>query len=145
VNYQIEQASLLDLNALRQLEQECFGEDAWPLLDIIAALTFPGEVRLKAVVDGEMVGFVGGDPHPREGLGWITTIGVKTAFRRLGIGKALLEACEKQMTVPTIRLTVRRTNLEAIEMYRNAGYVEVELWRRYYPSGEDALLLEKKR
>lgn len=145
MNYQIEQASLLDLNALRQLEQECFGEDAWPLLDIIAALTFPGEVRLKAVVDGEMVGFVGGDPHPREGLGWITTIAVKTAFRRLGIGKALLEACEKQMTVPTIRLTVRRTNLEAIEMYRNAGYVEVELWRRYYPSGEDALLLEKKR
>ncbi len=145
MNYQIEQPSLLDLNALRQLEQECFGEDAWPLLDIIAALTFPGEVRLKAVVDGEMVGFVGGDPHPREGLGWITTIGVKTAFRRLGIGKALLEACEKQMTVPTIRLTVRRTNLEAIEMYRNVGYVEVELWRRYYPSGEDALLLEKKR
>ena len=62
-------ASILDLNALRKLENESFGKDAWPLLDLIAVLTFGEVIRLKAVEDGQMAGFVAGDPRPREGWG----------------------------------------------------------------------------
>ena len=32
-------------------ERACFGKDAWPLLDLIAVLTFVDVVRLKAVED----------------------------------------------------------------------------------------------
>lgn len=145
MDFRIEQATLRDLSGLRNLEQECFGNDSWPLLDIIAALSLPGEVRLKAIVGELMVGFVGGSPHHKEGMGWITTIGVKEEYRRMGIGRALLDACEEKMAVPCIRLTVRRTNVEAIEMYSRAGYVQVDFWRKYYPSGEDAYVYEKRR
>ena len=91
---EIVKASILDLNALRKLEQESFGKDAWPFLDLIAVLTFGEVIRLKAVVDDQMAGFVAGDPHPREGWGWISTIAVDPHFRRRGIGLALLHACE---------------------------------------------------
>ena len=64
---QIIPATLFDLNSLRKLEKACFEKDAWPLFDLIAVLTFPEVVRLKAVVDGQMAGFVGGDPRPHEG------------------------------------------------------------------------------
>jgi ribosomal-protein-alanine N-acetyltransferase len=45
----IAQATLRDLNALRKIERVCFPKDAWPLLDLISVLSFPGVVHLKAV------------------------------------------------------------------------------------------------
>jgi ribosomal protein S18 acetylase RimI-like enzyme len=143
--YQIETASWHDLNPLRQIEKECFGEDAWPLWDLIAVLTFPNVVRLKAVVDGHMVGFAGGDPKPSDGVGWITTLGVLPAYRRQGIARALLTACEDQLNQPRISLSVRRSNQAAIELYQSAGYHQTGVWPRYYIGGEDALVLEKER
>ena len=46
-------ASLRDLGALRTLEHACFGRDAWSLLDLMAVLTFPDVIRLKAVDAGQ--------------------------------------------------------------------------------------------
>jgi ribosomal-protein-alanine N-acetyltransferase len=143
--FQIETASWHDLNPLRQIEKECFGDDAWPLWDLIAVLTFPNVVRLKAVMDGRMVGFTGGDPKPSEKVGWITTLGVLPANRRQGIARALLTACEEQLSLPRIRLSVRRSNLAAIQLYQSAGYHQTGVWPRYYIGGEDALVLEKER
>ena len=140
---QITPASILDLGALRHLEQVCFPKDAWPLFDLIAVLTFGGVVRLKAVENGKMVGFIAGDPRPRENLAWIATIGVLPEYRGKGIARALLEACESDIKQPRIRLSVRPSNYEAIRMYQNAGYYTVDQWRNYYDDGENALIMEK--
>ncbi len=72
--YEIGRAGWQDLNELRKLEEVCFGEDAWPLWDLIAVLTLPKIIRLKASVDGKLAGFIAGDPHPREDIGWIATL-----------------------------------------------------------------------
>ncbi len=143
--FQIEPANWHDLNALRQVEKACFGDDAWPLWDLIAALTFPNVVRLKATIDGQMVGFAGGDPKPSEGVGWITTLGVLPAYRRQGIARALLADCEQQLGLPRIKLSVRRSNQGAILLYESSGYRQTGVWPRYYNGGEDALVLEKSR
>lgn len=137
-------ASILDLHALRHLEQVCFPKDSWPLLDLIAVLSLPGVIRLKAVNDAKMTGFIAGDPRPGEKLGWIATIGVLPDHRGTGIGRALLEACEQQMLMPRIRLSVRQSNYEAIRLYEKAGYRAVDHWLRYYNDGEDALVMEKR-
>lgn len=137
-------ASIFDLNALRKLENECFGKDAWPLFDLIAVLTFSNVIRLKAVEDGQMVGFVAGDPHPADGWGWVATIGVDPRFRRQGVGRALLHACESKLGVPRSRLTVRTSNHVAISMYEKEGYSMTELWPHYYNDGEDGMVMEKK-
>ena len=139
----IQPASFLDLGALRRLEHDCFGKDAWPVLDLIAVLTFSEVIRLKAVEDGQMIGFVAGDPHPSDGYAWIATIGVLPAFRRRGIGRALLCECEKLLKVPRVRLTVRMSNGSAITLYEKEGYRTVDVWKSYYNDGEDGIVMEK--
>ena len=71
---EIMSASLRDLNALNKLERACFEKDAWPFLDLLAVLTFPEVVRLKAVEEGRMIGFVAGDPRPSEGFSWSNVV-----------------------------------------------------------------------
>jgi len=136
-------ANLLDLNALRKLEKESFDRDAWPLIDLLAVLTFSEVIRLKAVKDNRMIGFIAGDPHPRDGWGWIATIAVDPNFRRRGVGTALLHACEKQLGVPKARLTVRLSNQGAIHLYEREGYATIDVWKAYYTDGEDAMVMEK--
>lgn len=140
---EIVKASIRDLNALRKLEQVSFDKDAWPLFDLIAVLTFPDVVRLKAVEDSQMVGFIAGDPRPRDGWGWIATIAVDPRYRQKGIGRALLYACETRLGVPKARLTVRLSNGGAITMYEKAGYATIDIWQTYYNDGEDAMVMEK--
>lgn len=141
--FTIAPANFRDLGALRRLEHECFAVDAWPLIDLIAVLSMPGIIRLKAVIIEEMVGFAAADTHPEEKLGWITTIGVAVNYRRNGIAEALLAECEIRMRVPRIRLSVRISNESAITMYRKHGYHDVGTWAKYYDGGENALVLEK--
>jgi ribosomal protein S18 acetylase RimI-like enzyme len=138
-------ASLFDLNALNKLEHLCFEKDAWPFLDLIAVLSFPDIVRLKASEDGQMVGFVAGDPHPSDGYSWIATIGVAPDYRRRGIGRALLRACERGLKPPRVRLSVRTSNEAAIQLYEQEGYHRLEVWQQYYNDGEAALVMEKDR
>ncbi|MCL4562905.1 MAG: GNAT family N-acetyltransferase [Chloroflexi bacterium] len=141
--FQIQTATWRDLNTLREIENVCFGEDAWPLWDLVAALTLPGIVRLKALSNGRMVGFISGDSRPAERLGWITTLGVLPAYRRQGIAAALLKDCEEKISLPRIRLCVRRNNDGAIQLYHKFGYTQVGVWPNYYQDREDALVLEK--
>jgi ribosomal-protein-alanine N-acetyltransferase len=136
-------ANILDLNALRKLEKISFEKDAWPLLDLIAVLTFPEVIRFKAIEDEHMVGFIAGDPRPRNGWGWIATIAVDPGYQRRGIGHALLHACEEQLGVPRARLTVRMSNMAAIAMYEKEGYKTIDIWKAYYNDGENAQVMEK--
>lgn len=141
----IERASWRDLNQVRTLEQACFAKDAWPLLDLISVLTFPNIVRLKATLDGQMIGFIAGDIRRVENLSWIATVGVLPEYRNQGIGRRLLEACEAELPTPAIRLCVRTTNRDAIRLYARCGYDIIGAWARYYNDGEEATVMEKKR
>ncbi|MBN1450692.1 MAG: GNAT family N-acetyltransferase [Anaerolineales bacterium] len=138
-------ATIRDLNALRKLERVCFEKDSWPLFDLIAVLTFPDVVRLKAAEDDQMVGFVAGDPRPSQGFSWIATIAVLPDYRRKGIGRSLLHACEAQLKTPRLRLSVRASNQAAITLYEQEGYYTMDIWKAYYNDGENAIVMEKPR
>jgi len=143
---EITTASLLDINALNKLERACFEKDAWPFLDLVAVLTFPDVIRLKAIDEnGKMIGFVAGDPRPSEGFSWIAVIGVAPEFRRRGIGRDLLRTCESQLKTPRVRLSVRASNDGAIRLYEQEGYRRVDVWQSYYNYGEAAIVMEKTR
>lgn len=144
ITYTIQNANWRDLNALRQLERICFPKDGWPLLDLISILTYPNVVRLKAVSENNMVGFIAGDRREEGYLGWIATIGVLPEYRRQGIATALILECEKRLHTAVVRLNVRRSNLEAISLYKQLGYVQISTWPGYYSDGEEALIFEKQ-
>ncbi len=141
----VEQATWRDLNQLRNIEKICFPQDAWPLWDLIGVLTLPNVVRLKAVVDDRMVGFIAGDIRHSENMAWVATVGVLPEYRGRGIGTALMKACEEQLGIPTIRLSVRLSNEGAVRLYQRLGYQRVGIWPNYYLDGEDAVVMEKQR
>jgi len=142
--YTIERANWRDLLTLSSMEKKCFGVDAWPLIDIMGVLAFPGYVRLRAVRDDKLVGFIAGDPRKRDNTGWILTLGVLPEWRRQGIASALLSKCEEQLRMPKVKLTVRRGNTAAIRLYEKLGYQQVDVWSEYYRGGVDGLVLAKE-
>jgi len=145
-DWTIQTANWRDFSQLNQLERACFcPNDLWPFWDLIGALTLPGLVRLKAVVDEQMVGFIGGECDYIRRIGWVTTLGVLPPYRRCGIALALLKRCEQRLDMPAIRLSVRASNWPAICLYEGQGYATIKRWEKYYVGGEDALVLEKRR
>jgi ribosomal-protein-alanine N-acetyltransferase len=147
----IEKATWRDLKLLQRLERVCFDVDAWPMIELLGVLTFPDIIRLKAVINGEMAGFIAGDPRrenqpgkSRTAEGWILTLGVLPVYRRLGIADALLSECEARMKMPVVKLTVRRSNQAAIRLYEKKNYHQIDIWSKYYHNGEDGLVFEKR-
>jgi ribosomal protein S18 acetylase RimI-like enzyme len=47
------------------------------------------------------------------------------------------------MNVPQIKLSVRKSNTEALNLYFQNGYLQKDIWKKYYIDGEDAIVLEK--
>lgn len=142
--YVIEQSNWRDLFALSSLEHICFEQDAWPLVELMGVLTFPGIVRLRARGEDKLVGFIAGDPRSREDTGWILTLAVAPEWRRQGIAEELLRRCEADLHMPAIKLTVRRSNIPAVKLYEKLGYQQIDIWSKYYRNGEDGLVLEKR-
>jgi ribosomal protein S18 acetylase RimI-like enzyme len=142
-NIAVHPAGLRDFKAVQHLEKVCFEQDAWPMLDILGVLTIPQVIRLKAVDQENLIGFIAADLRRTQGVAWIATLAVLPEYRRLGVAEGLLKICEDQITLPRIRLTVRQSNYPAIELYRKAGYQQIEIWKKYYRGGEDALIFEK--
>jgi [ribosomal protein S18]-alanine N-acetyltransferase len=88
---------------------------------------------------GPVVGFAG----TRSRGGEVDIIGLATdrAFRKAGIGGALLDAVIADATVRRrlrIVLQVAKSNQAAISLYSGRGFRATKLFRGYYPDGEDA-------
>lgn len=137
-------ATWRDLKDLHQLEKVCFSLDAWPLLDILGVLTIPQIIRLKAIDNEMLVGFIAVDLRRSQQTAWIATLAVLPAYRKSGIGSALLQITEQQVNLPRIRLSVRQSNHPAIQLYQKHGYQQIEVWKKYYKGGDNALVFEKK-
>ncbi len=86
-----------------------------------------------------MVGFwtMAGEAH-------ISTIGVRPAYRRQGLGELLLISAIElaQMLDATIlTLEVRASNVPAQALYEKYGFTEVGVRKGYYSDREDALIM----
>ena len=133
-----------DLRAVHRIEKVCFQADAWPLIDVLGALTIPQVLRYKAQEAESLVGFIAADLRRAQATAWIATLAIMPDHRRKGIASRLLERCESNINLPLIRLSVRENNHPAIALYRKFGYQKVEIWKKYYRGGENALVLEKR-
>lgn len=76
----------------------------------------------------------------------VLNLAVAASHRRRGLGTAalrLIEDVARERGLPRIDLEVRETNLPAQLLYRKAGYLAVDILRRYY-GDEDGYLMRRE-
>jgi [ribosomal protein S18]-alanine N-acetyltransferase len=142
-----------DLDELHAIDQACFpdgiaysrAELRW-LLSLPSSFGFAAETSSGANnAEPVIAGFIiAGQEDP--GTGRIITIDVLDGFRRLSLGRRLMELAEEQFIrrkAARISLEVGSGNLGAQKFYRVLGYQSGRRIRGYYPTGEDAFVMTK--
>lgn len=137
-----------DLVQIARLEEICFSDERWSLQMLRSACMqdcFYGQLCEVTDDDAPAPGVVAyGCMQCAGAEADLMTIAVAPAFRRQGLGNMLLErllAGAKERGAETVFLEVRRSNLAAQALYARAGFRAVAVRKKYYPDGEDALLM----
>ncbi len=134
-----------DLDAVVELEQAVFGEEAWTRQMLAGELEQQPASRhyLVAEEDGRIAGYAG-----LLGVGWqgdVLTLAVATDRWGHGIGSALLEALlaeAERRGCTEVFLEVRTDNSRAQRLYQRFDFAPIGIRRGYYqPSGADALVM----
>ncbi len=130
-----------DLPAVHRLE--CAAQpDPWTLEQLAAELDTPCASVDLAWLEGELAGFlcswlIAGELQ-------IQNVATAPACRRRGVAAALLAAVLERARAAGMEsawLEVRAGNEAAIVLYRRFGFNVVDRRPRYYPDGEDALVM----
>ena len=149
-----------DLPAVMVLEEELFAPDTWTEAMYRDELS-RGDTRFYVVaefhLEGEddedagsgapvLVGYAGLIAYDDESH--VATLGVTKALQGEGVGSLLLDALleEADKRSPVVLLEVRADNEPAQRLYRRRGFEEIGRRRGYYqPSGDDAVVMKRKR
>jgi ribosomal-protein-alanine acetyltransferase len=126
-----------DYAAITRIQYHCPETAQWPLGD------YSGYPLLLAAIGGKPVGFCAwrqSAPDEAE----ILNIAVDPAFRRRGVGSALLAALREEAQ-GTIFLEVAEPNSPAIALYRKHGWEDAGLRAGYYDHGIVNAVVMKKR
>lgn len=123
-----------DISAALSLWEVCELTRPWndPEADARRALQGPSSTILGTFAGDHLVAtaMTGWDGH----RGWIYYFCVDRDFRRWGIGRKLVQACEEwlaQFGAPKVQLMVRPENSEAARFYEAIGYDE-DAFRIFY-------------
>lgn len=103
-------------------------------------------VYISAMANEKVVGYAGMWKIIDEGH--ITNIAVHPEYRRMGIGKKLLEELiniSKKSGITRITLEVRKSNTVAQSLYIKYGFKPAGIRKEYYAdNGEDAIIMWKE-
>lgn len=134
-----------DLEAAAQLEQICFA-DAWSFKLLEDSLRSSWDTLFAAEYQGKLCGYAA--LRVLAGEGEIQRIAVFPEYRRLGIGRKLMEAMvafSESQGAPDMTLEVRAGNIPAITLYKSYGFAEEGLRKGYYHDPlEDALIMWRR-
>jgi [ribosomal protein S18]-alanine N-acetyltransferase len=134
-----------DLDEVVCLEKLCFS-DPWEKQCFEEELEYQFAIPLVVKMDQKIVGYTC-LWHVEEKME-IANFAVSPEFRRKGIGRKLMEEvmAEAQRRGCTgLMLSVRETNLPAVNLYKGFGYKEVGRRKRYYRLPvEDAIIMVKE-
>ncbi len=135
-----------DLDRIMEIEKDAF-TTPWPKESFLLEITKNQLARyIVAEIDNMVVGYGGIWLILDEGH--ITNIAVESKYRKMGVGKAIVEGliylCTKQ-GIKAMTLEVRESNISAQNLYKKYGFVESGVRPKYYADdNEDAIIMWKK-
>ena len=132
-----------DLPEILALENELFPESPWPREEFLYEMNDnPFSFLFVEVQDGVIAGYL--DYWIMYENAQLCNIGVRTSYKRRGIGRKLLNYCIEQAQIAGceyLSLEVRKSNTPAIRLYESAGFIDAAVRKNYYEDGEDARLM----
>ncbi|MBP3412769.1 MAG: ribosomal protein S18-alanine N-acetyltransferase [Oscillospiraceae bacterium] len=133
------------VSAVAELEKLCFSAP-WSRRSIASELENQLSLWLVEEREGVVAGYVGSQSVPPEAD--VMNVAVSPAYRRQGIGRALMEALITELSargMESLTLEVRASNEAAIALYEALGFLQVGRRPNYYQDPkEDALILRKE-
>jgi ribosomal protein S18 acetylase RimI-like enzyme len=134
-----------DFETLFEIDQLCYEPAiAYSKREFRNYLRFPGAECVIAEPAGKVAGFC--LTAHQQARGYIITIDVLEAFRRHGVGSALLAEVECRLAahgVTEVGLETATDNESAIAFWQKHGYRTRGVWKGYYPGGRDAFAMTK--
>lgn len=139
----IRPAVIEDLPAIVELDEVCFGTEAWSATAWHGEFDRLAEDRVILVADeGTVAGYVVLlVPPVAVDVVELLRIAVAPAERRTGIGGQLMTAALARCAGRTVLLEVAASNDSAIGLYGGFGFDEISRRRGYYAGGEDAVIM----
>ncbi|MBQ6893479.1 MAG: ribosomal protein S18-alanine N-acetyltransferase [Clostridia bacterium] len=140
---EIKKAAVCDIDFITALEKETFSLPQ-SCGDFEEMAQNPEKHLLLAVMDGERAGYIGAYTVCRESD--IMTVAVSPAFRKKGVGHALVNALfdELQGVSDAVFLEVRESNGAAIALYSSLGFKKIGVRKNYYKLPTENAILYKK-
>jgi ribosomal-protein-alanine N-acetyltransferase len=143
--FQVKPMSLEDLSAVITIEEQCF-PIPWSYSSFLYELLENQRAfYLVAKAANQVLGFIGMWIIVDEGH--ITNLAVDPAYRRHGVGRALLSQLVMEAHKRGLRyltLEVRSSNFAAQRLYTEFGFVQSGVRPKYYQDNqEDAVIMWK--
>jgi len=135
----IRKATERDFDIIYEIERLCF-KDPYPHAFLQTLQNLNPETFFVAEHDGTPIGYIIATED--RGHGHILAIAVHPSEKRKGIGKRLIiELLQtlRHLGVVSVRLEVRRDNIEAQRFYEDHGFIYSHVIEEYYDD-EDALI-----
>jgi ribosomal-protein-alanine N-acetyltransferase len=128
---------------IERIEKSTF-RDPWPV-SAFRNLIIQTKTNWVALRDGDVAGYA----VTQWVLDEIHILNLATAkkFQRHGVASALLEFLldrGRKKGMRDLFLEVRASNEAAQKLYEKFGFTKLNIRKRYYPDGEDALILHKR-
>ena len=131
-----------DIPTALRLEEACFA-DPWSAASFRSAFSGGLTYFFADEMGQKFIGYAGVQLILDEGF--VTNIAVDPAARRLGAGRALLNALlclGREKRLATLSLEARPSNTPALRLYESAGFKEAGRRRGFYTHpAEDCLIL----
>ena len=133
-----------DILKISQLEKEIFSDEAWSYKTLATVFEMKNFLGVLCEDGGEIAGY-GGVTVAADSAD-IGNVAVAEQYRNSGIGTAILQKlCEKAKKggAEKVFLEVRVSNSAAMKLYLKCGFSGAYARTRYYPDGEDCLVMVK--
>ena len=134
-----------DILKISKIEEECFPQEPWSFKMLVSSFESESFFGVLAEDDGDLAGY--GGITVAADTADIDNIAVTEQYRNSGVGTAVLtKLCQiaKERGAKKVFLEVRVSNSPAISLYLKNGFNGAYARTRYYPNGEDCLVMTKQ-
>jgi [ribosomal protein S18]-alanine N-acetyltransferase len=129
-----------DIQAIYELEQNTFAEEAFELEDFPYFYHIGAKTFWVAYDDKQLAGYVIGNIKGNEG--YIASIAIHADYRQQGLAvrlmREIMSLISEDKNAEYIRLHVRQSNAAAIALYQKLGFTIEDSETDYYPDHEAA-------